>query len=420
MILRTVSESSTIITSGSVAHRRDRARAAGRRPRGSSLDASKLRQVGAPGELHRVDDQHDLAGAEHRGAGNAGHARELRPDVLHDDFLVADHLVDVDRRVALAAAQQQHRVVALRLRVVRGVAEEPRQVVERVRAPLPLDLALDVDVEQRLRLRPAAPARPSAPAAPTGGRPRAPAPPARPPASAASSARSACPCPARVDTSTRPPSAAISLRTTSMPMPRPEICVTSGGRREARQEQALDELRLGGLGVRREQPARRARSRTRVEVDAARRRRRARSRLRCRPGAPSARSRRFPTCPHRAAPRATRCRDRAHCAAGARAGRPAFPARSGRARPGAPWISRFARLSSSFAVARRIRYRRSDRLPNGTVRIENSRCCTSRDSRACASSAASASSRFLSSDCCTVETSLMPSASERVSSWKRV
>ena len=41
-------------------------------------------------------------------------------------------------------------------------------------------------------------------------------------------------------------------------------------------------------------------------------------------------------------------------------------------------------------------------------------------SRACASSAASASSRFLSSECCTVETSLMPSASERVSSWKRV
>ena len=47
------------------------------------------------------------------------------------------------------------------------------------------------------------------------------------------------------------------------------------------------------------------------------------------------------------------------------------------------------------ASARRIRYRRSDRLPNGTVRIENSCCCTSRESRACASSAASASSRFL-------------------------
>ena len=60
-----------------------------------------------------------------------------------------------------------------------------------------------------------------------------------------------------------------------------------------------------------------------------------------------------------------------------------------------PRISRLARLSSSFAVWRRMRYRRSDRLPNGTVRIENSCCCTSRDSRACASSAASASSRLL-------------------------
>ena len=34
------------------------------------------------------------------------------------------------------------------------------------------------------------------------------------------------PCPARVETSTRPPSAMISERTTSMPMPRPETCVT--------------------------------------------------------------------------------------------------------------------------------------------------------------------------------------------------
>ena len=86
----------------------------------------------------------------------------------------------------------------------------------------------------------------------------------------------------------------------------------------------------------------------------------------------------------------------------------------------APWISRLARLSSSFAVVRMMRYRRSDRLAKGTVRIENRRCCTSRDRRACASKAASASSKFLSNACCTVDTSLMPSASERVSSWNRV
>ena len=46
-------------------------------------------------------------------------------------------------------------------------------------------------------------------------------------------------------TSTRPPSAPISLRTTSMPMPRPEICVTFDAVRESRREQVLDELRLG-------------------------------------------------------------------------------------------------------------------------------------------------------------------------------
>ena len=86
----------------------------------------------------------------------------------------------------------------------------------------------------------------------------------------------------------------------------------------------------------------------------------------------------------------------------------------------APRISRLARLPSSRAVPRRIRYKRSDRLPNGTVRIENSCCCTSRASLPCALSAASATSRFFRSDWCTVETSLTPSPSERASSWNRV
>jgi hypothetical protein len=43
----------------------------------------------------------------------------------------------------------------------------------------------------------------------------------------------------------------------------------------------------------------------------------------------------------------------------------------------APRISRLARLPRSRAVTRRMRYSRSDRLPNGTVRIENSCCWTS-------------------------------------------
>ena len=99
--LRTVSESSTTITS----LRADDAAALAALG-GEALvfvrvvadDARPLRK------LHRIDDQHDLAGAEHRRAGNAGHARELRTDVLHDDFLVADHFVDVDGRRPLAAA----------------------------------------------------------------------------------------------------------------------------------------------------------------------------------------------------------------------------------------------------------------------------------------------------------------------------
>ena len=45
------------------------------------------------------------------------------PMFFTDDFLVADHFVDVDRGVALAAAQQQHGVVALRLRLVLRVAQ---------------------------------------------------------------------------------------------------------------------------------------------------------------------------------------------------------------------------------------------------------------------------------------------------------
>ena len=117
MILRTVSESSTTMTSGG------RGGSGGTRRLGATCGvsthrASNARHVGALRELHRIDDQHDLAGAQHRRARNARHARELRPDVLDHDFLVADHLVDVDRGALLAAAQQQHRVVARRLGIV--------------------------------------------------------------------------------------------------------------------------------------------------------------------------------------------------------------------------------------------------------------------------------------------------------------
>ena len=103
MILRTVSESSTIMTSGGPLAA---ALAAATRVACAVRHHHRLLGLGvdALGQLHRIDDQHDLARSEHRRAGNAGNAGELRADVLHHDFLVADHLVDVDRGHVLAAA----------------------------------------------------------------------------------------------------------------------------------------------------------------------------------------------------------------------------------------------------------------------------------------------------------------------------
>ena len=205
-----------------------------------------------------------------------------------------------------------------------------------------------------------------------------------------------------------------------MPMPRPEICVTfdavekPGWNRHSTSCASVGSL-SGARG-----PSATARSRTRSKsmpravvgeldrdfvADLAHRQRDL-------AGLGLARLRR--------ASRASRCRGRARCAAGARADRRAFPAPSGRARSARRGFRGWRACRARCAVLRRIRYSRSDRLPNGTVRIANSRCWTSRDSRACASSAASASSRFFSSACWTVETSLTPSANERVSSWKRV
>ncbi len=103
-------------------------------------------------ELHRVDDQNHFAGAEHRGAGNARYARELRADVLHHDFLVADHFVDMDRGDVLSALEQQNRVVARRLRVVPRIAQEPRKIEERILAVVPGDLAGQVKIDQVLVL----------------------------------------------------------------------------------------------------------------------------------------------------------------------------------------------------------------------------------------------------------------------------
>ena len=79
----------------------------------------------AVGEVHRVHDQRDGAVGEHRGAGDAGHARELRADALHHDFLVAEQLVDVHARRAgcrCAAAAPSCRPAARSRRARRAAA----------------------------------------------------------------------------------------------------------------------------------------------------------------------------------------------------------------------------------------------------------------------------------------------------------
>ena len=58
------------------------------------------------GEDDRIEDKDDFTRAQHRGAGNAGDAGDLRTNVLDDDFLVADQFVHLDRHHVDAAAKE--------------------------------------------------------------------------------------------------------------------------------------------------------------------------------------------------------------------------------------------------------------------------------------------------------------------------
>jgi hypothetical protein len=73
----------------------------------------------AAGQQHRVQDQHDLARTQHGGAGDAGHARQLRADVLDHHLAVAQHLVDLQgdaRAGALSTSTGYERCPAERAR----------------------------------------------------------------------------------------------------------------------------------------------------------------------------------------------------------------------------------------------------------------------------------------------------------------
>ena len=75
---------------------------------------------------------------------------------------------------------------------------------------------------------------------------------------------------------------------------------------------------------------------------------------------------------------------------------------------------------SSRAVCRTRRCNRSARLAKGTARMRIRLCCSSRPILACCKSAASVSPTFLTSACCRLATSARPSAIMRVSSCSRV
>jgi hypothetical protein len=77
--LRTVSESSTTITVGRLSTRRRRFR----HHRDGRLNSGDRRPAG---QCDRIEDQHDLAVAEHRRPGNADHPGQLGADILDDDF----------------------------------------------------------------------------------------------------------------------------------------------------------------------------------------------------------------------------------------------------------------------------------------------------------------------------------------------
>ena len=146
MILRTVSESSTIMIVGTAVVAGD---ADGE---STGVAAATYGDHIPAGQDHRVDDQHDLAGAQHRRTGDPGDAGEERAGVLDHDLLAADHLVELDRAQVRAGAQEHDRRDPAALGLEVAVAEKPRQVTERVAAVLPLRLAGGVEGGELFRL----------------------------------------------------------------------------------------------------------------------------------------------------------------------------------------------------------------------------------------------------------------------------
>jgi len=88
----------------------------------------------------------------HRRAVDADDARELRPDVLDDDFLVAHQFIDLHGDPALAATQQQDPVLPFLFGQRFVFAEQMGQVIEGVEAVEPRGMAALADFGQRVFL----------------------------------------------------------------------------------------------------------------------------------------------------------------------------------------------------------------------------------------------------------------------------
>ena len=86
----------------------------------------------AAGKRDRVEHQDDLAVPEHRGAGDADDAGQLRAGLLQHDFLVATQRVDAQRHSLCAGTQEQNPVQPARFGHALEIAQQARQVVQRV------------------------------------------------------------------------------------------------------------------------------------------------------------------------------------------------------------------------------------------------------------------------------------------------
>jgi hypothetical protein len=89
-----------------------------------TTDAGRCCARRARGQGHGVQDQCDFAIGQHRGAGQAGNAGQLRSDGLDHDFLVAGQAIDFQRDALGTALDQQDPVPAPAAAVAFGIAQQ--------------------------------------------------------------------------------------------------------------------------------------------------------------------------------------------------------------------------------------------------------------------------------------------------------